>query len=114
MSQEEAIASINVQLCPKSSNERLCIRNCVQKAWCKYDTDYDTYISREEFLNEDMIKFIIKLEQAWKKKCIEKESKTVMKKQLWVPIVRPLLSGSLPELSMRPREWYEQVDTEKQ
>lgn len=110
MSQEEAIASINVKLCPKSSVERLFIRKSVQQAWVKYDTDFDTYISQEEFISNDMISFVINLEKEWKQKFIEK-NEPVQNKEL--PVAELVLTGPLPDLSSRTREWYEQVDTGK-
>jgi len=125
MSQEEAIASINVQLCPKSNDERLFIRKSVQSVWGKYDTDYDTYISLDEFIKNNMIQFVIDLEKKWKHKFIEKSvpershstsssndsQKKVEKKDSAIN-VHPL-SGSLPDLSTMSMEWYEQVDIEK-
>jgi len=122
MSQEEAIASINVQLCPTNHDERLFIRTRVQHVWSKYDTDLDTYVSLEEFLNNNMIKFVINLEKEWKHKFIEKSDsssssmngsqKRVEKKDTTIN-VHPV-SGTLPDLSTRAREWFEKVDIEKQ
>jgi len=129
LSQEEAIASINVQLCPKSQDERLFIRESVQSVWSEYDTDFDTYVSLDEFISNDMIKFVINLEKEWKSKFIHKSVSSSLnssnsssnsvnhtdqekKNGIKAISVHPL-SGSLPDLSTRAREWYEKVDTDK-